>query len=177
MSTESVQTTRQACAVQPGAHAIARARASTLGALRALLTHDAAHARKPALSSCAPVARHGNCSQEARGAQPCAAELSMRMRPRQAACGPARHALATTASPALAEASHRRDADDLLLRRRLDSARSTLRKGCCRVERSPPSMSTTTSSASTAVISISKERRHPVLLVERAAAGTREQRP
>ena len=56
MSTESVQTYRQACAVQHGAHAIARARASTLGALRALLTHDSAHARKPAPTDRAPEA-------------------------------------------------------------------------------------------------------------------------
>ena len=68
MSTESVQTYRQACAVQHGAHAIARARASTLGALRALLTYDSAHARNPALSSRGPVARHGICSPWARGA-------------------------------------------------------------------------------------------------------------
>ena len=83
MSTESVQTYRQACAVQHGAHAIARARASTLGALRALLTHDSAHARKPALSSRAPVVRpeasahiglatqpRRGCVQHARAASP-----------------------------------------------------------------------------------------------------------
>ena len=56
------------------------------------------------------------------------------------------------------------------------SARTFSRKACCRVERSSPSMSTTMGSISRSGISNPKQRRHLVLVVERAAAWTRDSR-
>ena len=105
------------------------------------------------------------------------AELSMSMRPRQTACGPASPTPTTTASLALEEAGHRED-DTGLLRRiasiceehleEAPAAVSSARHPRCRSRRAAPPRR---------AYRRSKKRRQLVLLVELAAARTRDSTP
>ena len=74
MSTESVQTSRQACAVHNMVLMRSRARAVTHGDLRASRSSHSAHARSSAPSVREPVARHGSSMRM--GSRRCHTRLS-----------------------------------------------------------------------------------------------------
>ena len=98
----------------------------------------------------------------------------MSSRPRLAACGPAGHAPATTASFQLEEVIVGGDAVDLLHRRALDeqlhSSETTADVG----ELSSPSISSSIRSVSLPAWSISMERRAYVLSARRTGGGLRD---
>ena len=148
MSTESVQTSRCACAVQHGVHAIARARTSTHVDLRALLTTHSAHARNSAPTDRAPEATtqahkvYRSSKQPPPVSPACACSLAWPLAGRRGSPLPPLDTLAATQRPpkklpsTLSSATPR------------DQRSRSLRKVSRRVETFSPSMSRTAGSAS-----------------------------
>ena len=148
MSSVSVQTSRCACAVQHGVHAIARARTSTHVDLRALLTTHSAHARNSAPTDRAPEATtqahkvYRSSKQPPPVSPACACSLAWPLAGWRGSPLPPLDTLAATQRPSKKVTSTLTSASPRDQRSRFS------RKSCRRVERSSPSMSKTAASAS-----------------------------
>ena len=148
MSTQSVQTSRSACAEQHGDHANARARTFTHGDLRALSSPHSAHARNSPPTDCEPEATtqahkaHRSSRQPPRESPACACGLAWPLAGRRGSPLPPLDTLAATQRPpkklpsTLSSATPR------------DQRSRSLRKVSRRVETFSPSMSRTAGSAS-----------------------------
>ena len=148
MSTQSVQTSRSACAEQHGDHANARARTFTHGDLRALSSPHSAHARNSPPTDCEPEATtqahkaHRSSRQPPRESPACACGLAWPLAGRRGSPLPPLHTLAAAQRPTKKVPSTFSSATPR------GQYSCFLRKNCRRDERTSPSKSRTARSAS-----------------------------